>query len=99
MDHNFDNHPYPCLTFRESCLDPRIVSPHEFYQAVGRVTQKKPATQISCGLAIPKTEVAAMAAEWPRFYAKQMDPVAFFSWLTPQGCFATVQSWCNLNSC
>ncbi|CAE7350260.1 Usp39 [Symbiodinium sp. CCMP2592] len=33
-----------------------IVSPHEFYQAVGRVTQKK-------------------------FYAKQMDPVAFFSWL------------------
>eukprot|EP00913_Durusdinium_trenchii_P009069 g8528.t1 len=33
-----------------------VVSPHEFYQAVGRVTQKK-------------------------FYAKQMDPVAFFSWL------------------
>lgn len=33
-----------------------LVSPHEFYQAIGKVTQK-------------------------RFYMKQMDPVAFFSWL------------------
>lgn len=33
-----------------------LVSPHEFYQAVGVATQKK-------------------------FYAKQMDPVAFFSWM------------------
>jgi U4/U6.U5 tri-snRNP-associated protein 2 len=33
-----------------------LVSPHEFYQAIGQVTNKK-------------------------FYAKQMDPVAFFSWL------------------
>lgn len=33
-----------------------LVSPHEFYQAIGRATGKK-------------------------FYAKQQDPVAFFSWL------------------
>lgn len=33
-----------------------LVSPHEFYQAIGKATQKK-------------------------FYAKQQDPVAFFSWL------------------
>jgi len=33
-----------------------LVSPHEFYQAIGAATSKK-------------------------FYAKQMDPVAFFSWL------------------
>merc|ERR1712008_65787 len=33
-----------------------LVSPHEFYQAIGKATSKK-------------------------FYAKQQDPVAFFSWL------------------
>ncbi|CAK9078961.1 U4/U6.U5 tri-snRNP-associated protein 2 (Inactive ubiquitin-specific peptidase 39) (SAD1 homolog) (U4/U6.U5 tri-snRNP-associated 65 kDa protein) (65K) [Durusdinium trenchii] len=46
-----------------------VVSPHEFYQAVGRVTQKKRGDSV-----IRVTHVSG-------FYAKQMDPVAFFSWL------------------
>ncbi|CAK9019985.1 unnamed protein product [Durusdinium trenchii] len=49
-----------------------VVSPHEFYQAVGRVTQKKRGDSV-----IRVTHVSG-------FYAKQMDPVAFFSWLEGQ---------------
>ena len=32
-------------SLRSDPSSPRIVSPHEFYQAVGRVTQKKPQTR------------------------------------------------------